>query len=127
MKKYVRLADFGTALATRENGARVADSIREHFMLLSEKGTLVIDLDGVEAMSYSFTDELVRGLLSLIEYREKQGSKNIALSGFKNDIVDVFNSILIRRNCRLVGASGEGVHNKSDESRLVTIGVNWPQ
>lgn len=124
MKKYVRLADFGTAFATRENGALVAGRLREHFISLGENDTLVIDLDGVEAMSYSFTDELVRGLLQLVEYRKKQNNKNIAFSGFKDDIVGVFNSILVRRNCRLVGTSEDGVQKKSDESLLVTIGIN---
>jgi hypothetical protein len=101
METCVRLAKYGNAFATRANGARIANNIKENVLKLQDADTLVIDLSGVEAISYSFTDELIKVLLSAAEEQNEKINKSIILSGCKNEIAEVFECILSRRDCHV--------------------------
>lgn len=101
-KKYIKLVKYSTAFATRESGAKLSKNIKDIYSKLRDKESLVIDMNGVEAISYSFTDEFVKGLLVLAENNRKVNDRYFYFTGIKNEISEVFSSVLARRNYQLV-------------------------
>lgn len=50
------LREFGTSFATRGRGEELRNEVMEH---VDDSGHIVVDLAGVEHVSYSFADELL--------------------------------------------------------------------
>jgi len=99
MEKHLRLAEFGTAFATRSKGAQMAENVSDIIKSLPKLDKLVIDFRGVQALSFSFADELLLRLWRGLEDEEAQREIVVCAS---RPILDVLNETIRRRNYRVI-------------------------
>ena len=99
MKRYI-LADIGTVFSTRSVSARISELIKQQLYSLPRNDVLVLDFSNVEAISYSFTDELLKNLVEALD-EERNDDKNIAFTGTTDNILNVMSTVLERRHCSL--------------------------
>lgn len=95
MEKCVRLSDYALVFSTREKADKISDDLINILNTIEEKTILTIDFTGVEAISYSFMDEL----LSRISKSPIASQKGVAITGWSHDLVSVVDKSLQRRNC----------------------------
>ena len=101
MKKQFCLADYGAAFATRAKGAEIGSKMVDAIVSLNDDDTLLINFKGVEALSYSFVDELFLQVLQVSQQKENI-RKCIALAGWSGELINVLDQTLHRRNCSLI-------------------------
>lgn len=99
MKSYI-LADTSIVFSTRSVSARISELIKQQFYSLPHNDVLVLDFSNVEAISYSFTDELLKNLAEALNEERNKG-KNIAFTGTSDNILTVMSTVLERRHCSL--------------------------
>ncbi len=97
MKKCISLSEYGKIFSTRPKATEVAESIITKTKPMGNKDNLLIDFSGIEALSYSFADELIRGLTARSDRPEFQPGR-IAFSGISDQVLSVLNSVLTRRD-----------------------------
>ncbi len=110
LKSYFSVADFGVAFSTRAKGEDLGGKIYASLANLNGGDTLVIDFNRVEAISYSFMDELLRTIMK--DCLRKQIQKSIAVAGWSKDLFVVLDKSLLRRKCVL--ASPIDWHNPTE-------------
>jgi len=118
MKKYFRLAGFGVVFSTRAKGEQIGNALVDVLSELDENNTLVIEFSGVEAVSYSFMDQLLRQLILALPQSTKS-NKTLAIAGWSMDLLPVVDKALERRNCQLSSAHSLG---RTDERLLICHG-----
>ena len=116
MKKFFCLADYGAAFATRAKGAEIADTMCDIIASLNDGDALLIDFKRVEALSYSFTDELFSRVLEASQ-REQSIRKSIAVVGWSNELLTVLDQTLHRRECSL--APSVSSQTKETDERIL--------
>jgi hypothetical protein len=94
--KRLDLARHGTALATREAARNIASQLRH---LHSGDCQLVLDFNGVTALSPSFADELLKAVLTQ--------NCELWVVGLSEDIYEMLNSVASRRNTSIRPADGD--------------------
>jgi len=100
MEKLLCLADYGVVFATRAKGAEIADTMNDIIASLKDGDTLLIDFKRVEALSYSFTDELFSRLLGMSN-QEQNIHRSIAVVGWSDELLSVLDQTLSKRKCSL--------------------------
>lgn len=90
--KRIRLADFGTSFATRDRAKNLA---QELFGGLRQSVTSIdLDCGGVVVVSYSFADQLVGELISLMGSRSV---RRVTFSDCNDELTQVLIHVIERR------------------------------
>ncbi len=90
MDRHFRLSDYARAFATRDQGGEVAHALTEFYK--NSDGIVVIDFEGVDALSYDFMDQFLAKIKPLIRQR------CIAIVGWSNSLVDVIIKSMAHRH-----------------------------
>lgn len=100
MKAQFELSKFGTVFSTRPKAEEVGKKISKFASSLKTEDELVIDFSGVEAISYSFSDELISQIV--------QVPVAAAFKFTNKEIENVLGQVLTRRHVqiRLWGPNG---------------------
>lgn len=97
-----RLARFGHDLLTRDRAAPVRAELRREMEALESGGQLVVDMDGVGAITPSFADELLGRLL--LEVGETTFRARIKLRTSDATVRLLVNRVLAQRAAEARGA-----------------------
>jgi hypothetical protein len=93
MKKYFKLSDYAVTFSTREKGDEIAYALKEFVSSLSDDDYLMIDFDGVKAISYSFLDQFLSNMIDFDLLKDKE----ISISGWTKDLISVIDKSLQHR------------------------------
>ena len=96
MKKKFRFSDYGTIFSTRPKADEIARILSQYIATLNNDGVLVIDFDGVEAMSYSFLDQFLAHITRLRLFK----AKRISIARWSDSLVSVIDRSLQHRDCQ---------------------------
>ncbi len=95
MKKHFRLSDYSITFSTRTRADEIAVTLCEFMKTLHDDDNLVIDFQGVEAISYSFLDQFLSRVSRFPLIREKR----ISIAGWSKDLISVIDKSLQHRSC----------------------------
>jgi len=95
MKAYFRLADYSTTFSTRSKADEIANNFKLMANDLRNDSHLVVDFSGVEAISYSFLDQLIGRISELPLLNEKR----ISFANWSDSLVSVIDKSLEHRSC----------------------------
>jgi hypothetical protein len=95
MEKYFKLSNYAITYSTRIKGDEIAHALQQFADKLSKNDSLVIDFNGVKAVSYSFLDEFLSGLNKFDLLKEKE----ISIVGWSNSLLPAIEKSLQQRNC----------------------------
>ncbi len=90
----IALAHYGSAFATRDRARTIGREVAER--VTSDDARIVLDLTGVRVISYSFADQLLTEVLSVL--RTFPHLKQASVVGCSEDAIDVLSGVLKRRN-----------------------------
>jgi hypothetical protein len=96
MKKHFKLSDYAITYSTRAKGDEIANTLKEYIKTLSDYDHLVVDFDGVEAISYSFLDQF----LSKVSECDLLKNREISIAGWSENLLSVIDKSLQHRNCQ---------------------------
>src|SRR4030042_3857656 len=94
MNKQFKLSDYSLTFSTRVKASELCDKLRQFVLTLDDNDNLFIDFSDVEAVSYSFFDQLLSELLEL----ESSLKKDITITGLSANITSVIDKSLKHRS-----------------------------
>lgn len=99
---------MGRVLSTRERGGEIRRSIEIEVKQMASNDELILNFSGVEIISFSVADEIVRALVNRIA--GLFGERPILVTGANEDVLDPIVRSLQRRD--LIGAvlDGDQIH-----------------
>jgi NDP-sugar pyrophosphorylase family protein len=95
MKKHFKLSDYAVTYSTRTKGDEIAYALKDFIESFNNDDYLVIDFDGVKAISYSFLDQFLSNVISFDFLKEKE----ISIAGWSQDVLSVIDRSLQHRHC----------------------------
>ncbi len=112
--RILELKMYGTTLGTREQGNRAQQEIEREIHAMSYGEKLLLDLDGVDVIGYSFADAAIALTIQRLTSRE-YGNKFILIKCSNNDTLEALEAALERRKLAALV-----VRNQKDST-----GKNW--
>jgi hypothetical protein len=95
MKKHFKLSDYTVTYSTRAKGDEIAYTLKDFVKTLNNDDYLVIDFDGVKAVSYSFLDQFFSNIITCDLLKEKE----ISIAGWSQNLLSIIDKSLQHRNC----------------------------
>ena len=86
-----KVRDFGTYFATRDLGRTVRAAAIDMLATSADLDSIVLDFDGVEAITNGCADEMVAGLIT------RQDDRRIFVRGANSEVWDAIITALTRR------------------------------
>lgn len=112
--KIFELKKYGTTLGIRQQGKQAQQEIEKEIHAMSYGEKLLLDLDGINVIGYSFADEAIALTIQRLTSRE-YGNKFVLIKCSNNDILEALEVALERRKLAVLV-----VRNQKDST-----GKNW--
>jgi hypothetical protein len=95
MKRYFRLSSYSVVYSTRTKGDEIASALKNFAKVLKNDDYLIIDFDGVNAISYSFLDQFLSNVIEC----DLLNKKEISIIGWSPNLFPVIDKSLQHRHC----------------------------